>query len=208
MDNQRNTYGGAFCAPDERQICTIGTGFIANFAASGGGKRAGATLTNKRVYFSGVVFTFIGRRLKLLKRRQIVNTRDITGTGYDFYRPLYLLILGVILLTVSIILEIAMVIDLEVGGFTIIGVTTFIVFLIAYFNKRRTLMFIEYAGGNIAFDVRWIQKHEQDDFIRNIHLAKDKLYSKSAETQGFTDAIHAAAQNTIGGGSFDEIPDL
>ena len=66
-----------------------------------------------------------------------------------------------------------------------IGIVLFAVFLVSYFVKRMTLLCVEYAGGNIAFDVRWIQAHEQDDFIRNIHLTKDKVYSKSAVEQGF-----------------------
>jgi hypothetical protein len=59
-----------------------------------------------------------------------------------------------------------------------------------------TLLTIEYAGGNIAFDVRWLQKHEQDDFIRNIHLAKDNLYGKAAALQGFV-STDDEADNSI-----------
>ena len=80
----------------------------------------------------------------------------------------------------------------------VFGFILFIVFLITYFTKRMTLLCVEYAGGNIAFDVLWIQKHEQDDFIRNIHLAKDNLYSKSAVEQGFVSNVNDA----------DLIPDL
>ena len=56
---------------------------------------------------------------------------------------------------------------------------------VAYFLKIRTLLSIEYAGGNIAFDAKLLAMNEQDNFIRNIHLAKDKLYSKAASDQGF-----------------------
>ena len=55
------------------------------------------------------------------------------------------------------------------------------------FLYRKILLSIEYAGGNIAFDVRWFQSSEGDNFIRNIHLAKDKLYSTTAIDQGFID---------------------
>ncbi len=67
----------------------------------------------------------------------------------------------------------------------VIGFILALVFLIIYFIKRKTLLCIEYAGGNIAFDVKWIPKHEQEDFIRNVHLAKDKAYSNAAVDQGF-----------------------
>jgi len=206
--SNKNVYGGQFCSPDERQISTIGTGYLANYVSGSGSKRAGATLTNKRVYFSGKVFTFVGRRLSLLSRRQIVNTRDITGTGYDFYRPIRYIILAIFFLIAGLIGSAST--DFDDGGvFLVVGAVLFIVFLIIYFNKRLTLMFIEYAGGNIAFNVKWIQKHEQDDFMRNIHLAKDNLYSKSAEAQGFISGVaDAFSQNTVGGGTPDEIPDL
>jgi hypothetical protein len=189
--NNSNVYGGVFCTPDERQVCAIGTGYLANFVSGGSGARAGATLTNKRVYFSGIVYTFIGRKLAILSRRQIVNTRDITGTGYDFYRPIRYIIMAVLSLILLPVFGLIMR-DNWGGGFTgfaiTFGIILFIVFLVTYFNKRRTLMFVEYAGGNIAFNVQWIQKHEQDDFIRNIHLVKDNLYSNAAEAQGFVTA--------------------
>jgi len=82
--------------------------------------------------------------------------------------------------------------------FMALGFILFIVFLVMYFIKRMTLLCVEYAGGNIAFDVRWIQQHEQDDFIRNIHLAKDNIYRKAAVEQGFVSSSDDE----------DEIPDL
>jgi hypothetical protein len=68
-----------------------------------------------------------------------------------------------------------------------------------YSIYRKTLLTIEYAGGNIAFDARWLQAKEQDTFIRNIHLAKDKLVSMTAVEQGFVSGDNEVA---------DEIPDL
>lgn len=195
-----NIYGGQFCTPDEKSITTIGTGYIANYVSGGSTKQVGATLTNKRIYFSGKVFTFVGRRATVLNRRQIVNVRDVTGTGYDFYRPIHFITLACL----SVVLSLLVVLVGDLWGemrviIPAIGIILGVAFLIRYFNKKQTLMFIEYAGGNIAFEVKWIQKHEQDNFIRNIHLAKDKLYSMTAAAQGF----HA---NNLE--SSDEIPEL
>jgi len=183
--NNSNTYGGVFCTPDERQVSTLGTGYYANYVSGGGINRAGSTLTNKRVYFSGSVYTRNAKgRFVSFKQRKIVNTRDVTGTGYDFYRPLYLIWWGILSAIASIFVSIYF----ENPYFLLLGLVLLITFIIAYFIKRKTLLSIEYAGGNIAFDVRWIQKHEQDDFIRNIHLVKDNLYSNAAELQGFVTA--------------------
>lgn len=194
-----NVYGGQFCARDENQITTIGTGYIANFAADGEGKRAGATLTNKRIYFSGSVYTRDSKgRFVSYEQRKIVNIRDVTGTGYDFYRPLHWITWSI----VSIIVSIAgFMMSPESDLFTmfgVIGLVLFLVFISTYFSTRMTLLSVEYAGGNIAFNVRWIQAHEQDDFIRNIHLAKDKLYGKPDSGQSVVNAAQAD----------DEIPEL
>ncbi|MCL2498875.1 MAG: hypothetical protein FWE90_00895 [Defluviitaleaceae bacterium] len=195
MQNDHSVYGGFFCSSDERQIASIGTGYLANYVSGGGGKSAGATLTNRRVYFSGNVFARNANgRFVSVSRRQIVNTRDITGTGYDFYKPLYLIFWAVLSVIASVI-------GFSVGytnddGFMFLGflgIIFFTVFIIRYFIKRKTLFSIEYAGGNIAFDVQWIQKHEQDDFVRNIHLAKDKLFSTAAADQGYTQTMNTTA---------------
>lgn len=201
--NNSSKYGGTFFAPDEHQICTIGTGYLANTISGAGNKRAGATLTNKRVYFSGSVYSLNNKgRFVSLRQRKVVNTRDITGTGYVFYRPLHYIWWSVLSVILGIILSIFMSATTGDDGasimFMALGFILFIVFLVMYFIKRMTLLCVEYAGGNIAFDVRWIQQHEQDDFIRNIHLAKDNIYRKAAVEQGFVSSSDDE----------DEIPDL
>lgn len=193
------TLSGLFCSPDEQQISTIGTGYVANYVSGGGGKQAGSTLTNKRIYFSGNVFTRNSRgHFVSYKQRKIVNARDVTGTGYDFYRPLHFVFWGILLLILCPMVAIIMDSEDAIGPLLVMGIVLLVGFIIAYFIKRMTLLYIEYAGGNIAFDVRWIQKHEQDDFIRNIHLVKDKLYSTAANAQGFVSDREAV----------DEIPEL
>lgn len=194
MPNNSNVYGGVFCAPDEHQICSVGTGYIASKASGSGAKQAGATLTNKRIYFSGSVYTKNSRgRFISIKQRKIVNTRDVTGTGYEFFRPLYFIVWAIILLIVGLFASIFIEFPVIFGA----GLVIAIVFIIIYFNKRLTLLSVEYAGGIIAFDVKWIQQHEQDDFIRNIHLVKDKLYSSAAETQGFISPEIATEESSV-----------
>ena len=194
-----NVYGGQFCSPEERQICTIGTGYIANYISGSGAKQAGATLTNKRVYFSGTVYARNSSgRFSIFSRRQIVNTRDITGTGYDFYRPIQWLLWAFMFIAFSPIAIFAIKSE-DISMAVTVGLLVLsLVCFILYFALRQTLLFIEYAGGNIAFSVKMIQKHEQDDFIRNIHLAKDYLYGNSAVEQGFVnDGDFAPSDNEI-----------
>ena len=209
-----SNYGGKFCSPDERQITTIGSGYIANFLSGGEVEKAGATLTNKRVYFSGTIFSFNDKgHLSSIKEQKIVNVRDITGTGYKQYSPIQYVVWAVIAL-ISGIMAMALTMNevsqgwgqpptqevSTIGGWGIgLGIIAFVVLLAIFFAYRKTLFSIEYAGGNIAFDARWLQSDEQDIFIRNIHLAKDKLYSMVASEQGFVSDDSDVA---------DEIPDL
>ena len=193
-----NIYGGYFVSPDEKQISTIGTGYVANFVSGSGVYRAGATQTNKRVYFSGSIYFRDGRgKFAALNQRKIVNIRDITGTGYDFYKPLHLILWSILFLVASIVCF-ALVDEVSETfiPFGILGIILCISMFISYFMRKMTLLSIEYAGGIIAFNVKWMQQHEQDHFIQNIHLAKDKLFSTAAADQGFVTSDPDPANST------------
>lgn len=182
-----NVYGGEFCSPTEKQITTLGTGYVANFISSGGLGRSGATLTNKRVYFSGNAFTFNDKgSLVETKEQKIVNVRDVTGAGYKQYNPTHYIIKAAIAFVLGLAFDLTFLDSFGIGSG--IGVLAGIGFGVMFHIYRKTLLSVEYAGGNISFDVRLFQPHEQDTFIRNIHLAKDKLYSRTAVEQGFTDS--------------------
>jgi predicted Zn-ribbon and HTH transcriptional regulator len=190
-----NRYSGTFCSPDEKQITTLGTGYVANFLSAGEVEASGATLTNKRIYFSGKSFMLSGDgKLSSAKERKIVAVRDITGVGYKQFDPIHYIVSAVLALIAGFgLFGMTGSTDwygdwqyTEVGLLSVvIGVAVAVVLVTQYFMKRRLLMNIEYAGGNIAYDVSWFQTGEQDIFIRNIHLAKDKIYSRAAAEQGF-----------------------
>ena len=178
-----NVYGGNFCSPDEQQIATIGTGYVANFLSTGNVSRTGATLTNKRIYFSGKVYSLGAKGgISATEQQNIVNVRDVTGTGYIAYKPLSLLIWGFVFIIAGASTLAMWGEDAFIFGGT--GLIVSIFCIIAYFIGKKTLLSIEYAGGNIAFDTRWLAQHEGGNFIRDIHLAKDKLYSRTAAEQG------------------------
>jgi len=188
-ENASSTYGGTFYAPDERAVATIGTGYLANFIATRSTRRAGATLTNKRIYFSGEIFFFNGRGgISSTKQQEVVNVRDVTGTGYVLYRPLSILLMGILAILVAIFLFIANSgADGAMGIAAVSAVVIGIALVDSFYISCKTLLSIKYAGGAIAFDVRWLNQHEQDNFIRDIHLVKDKCYSNAAAEQGFHD---------------------
>jgi|GEM_PF-2787083 len=176
-----------FCHPDEKAILTIGSGYVANFISGSGAGQVGATLTNKRIYFSGNVYTLDNNgKLQAVKQQKIVNVRDVTGNGYTTYSPIHLMIYGIFALLGGI-LSFAMEVDFSniLNIFGGVGLSVGVALIIAYFATAKTLLVIEYAGGNIAFNAAWLMSNEQDTFIKTIHLAKDKLYSTAAADQGF-----------------------
>ncbi|MCL2603220.1 MAG: zinc ribbon domain-containing protein [Defluviitaleaceae bacterium] len=196
----RSKYGGRFCNPDEKQVTTIGSGYIANFLTGGVLSKAGATVTDMRIYFSGNVFSFNSKgSLSAIKEQKILNVRDVTGVGYRFYNPLKFIVWACLIAILGffwIFLTVeenygrrgevtgTSVTGLGIGGFFIFLLLAG-VFVALYLFFRKTLLCIEYAGGNIAFDVKWILSHEQDDFIRNIHLIKDKIHNPSGNANDY-----------------------
>jgi hypothetical protein len=170
-----------FCSLDERAITTLGTGYVASFVAAGYMNRVGATVTNKRVYFSGTSFHLNSKGKPVQEKEQkIVNIRDVTSTGYKLYSPIHYLIAGG-LAGLGVLLGVNAVVGFEEG--IMAGLAPVIIGIVLYHLYRKTLMCIEYPCGNIAFDVRWFEEGEPDAFIRNIHLLKDKIYSAAAAEQ-------------------------
>lgn len=58
-------------------------------------------------------------------------------------------------------------------------IVLFFVLIFFYYKSRVSLVTIQYAGGEIAFDIRWFSKQEIDDFQRQLRLAKDKSIEAS-----------------------------
>jgi hypothetical protein len=185
-----------FFSPNEKRITMLGTGYAANFITDGTLQSAGATLTNKRIYFSGKAFHLDAKGKPIMtKKRKILNVRDVTGTGYELYEPIHYLISGAVGALGAV--------GAQVGEFLgMFGIATGLgiaaISIALYFIYRKTLMYIEYAGGNIAFDVRWFLDADLDNFVRNIHLVKDKMYNTAAtEQEVISDTNEPVAEKII-----------
>jgi len=143
-----------FCSSDEQEISTLGAGY-----QLGDQLEVGATLTNKRIYYSAGL------------EKKVVGVHDVTGVGFKKLNPTQYIVyavLGLISGIVAYFLE--FVGELGVS----IGIGVFIIFLIVYFVSRRAVFLIEYAGGKIEFYVEWAQSDKLRTFVYNIHLVKDK----------------------------------
>ena len=184
-----------FLGSDEHRILSIGAGYAPDYKAKGTSGLLGATLTNKRVYFSGPFYTRSSNGQHVLRKQQkIINIHDITGTGYDFCRPKQFFWLSIVFLLLAAVGSFIVIMHVPESMSGISNILLFVsgavpfvfsvVLMCMYFAKRKTLFTIDYNGGNIAFDAKKTVQYEQDDFMRSIHHVKDALYSMAAAYQG------------------------
>lgn len=134
-------------------------------------------------------------------RSRVVDLQDITGTGYDSAKTLSHLLRGWICLACALIAllfsntlwsseKIYESSSVSYGAYTsgsggnfwwsviivwlLVGMlVAALVFFFLYYKSKITLFTIQYAGGEIAFNINWFPQAEMDDFQRQLRLAKD-----------------------------------
>jgi len=162
-----------FMEPTEQFICALGNNFLQNYLTSGGISSGFAAVSNKRVYFKGKCFFSDGGRYKLIQVERVVDVKDITGTGYTRLLRLSLLLKALIPLP-FILLVMALTANFNPGpALPVMALMDVIIAIVLYLANRLNLFEIQYAGGKIAFNSKWYDKSEVDDFQRQIRLAKD-----------------------------------
>lgn len=70
-----------------------------------------------------------------------------------------------------------------------------VLFYFIYYKSKKAIISIQYAGGEIAFDVKWFSQQEVDDFQRQLRLAKD-MSLEEAENVTREKYINAMNNNT------------
>ncbi|WP_080832420.1 SHOCT domain-containing protein [Cohnella massiliensis] len=164
-----------FVEPTEQYIASLGNGYIVNFLSGSGLERGFSILSSKRVYFKGQCFYRENSKLKRSFEERIVDLKDITGTGYTRFDPLYLFITAVVLFiaaAISLMIKSEEYNSWRVTFFIITSLVS-LVSLISYLLKRRDLFEISFAGGKMAFDVNLYDKSEIDEFQKQLRRAKD-----------------------------------
>ena len=182
-----NRFKRFFSNPNEKLITTLGNSYIQNYFANGSISRGFAVVSNRRAYFRGTSYDISydnrgKKRVNKTARSRIVDLKDITGTGYDSTREVSLLWSGWILLIIALVMAISsgtsQSSDDTAGILSAMAIVLLFGALIAfftYFRSRLTLISIQYAGGEIAFNVNWFPQAEMDDFQKQLRLAKDDL---------------------------------
>jgi len=188
----RNSTENLFYCPDEKKVAEIGTSRLKNLTAdlitgsfSGNINKNMAILTDKRLYFSGNNINIFSKNLGSTLTKRVVNVRDITGVGYSAFKSIIWLVLALLILGYYVMMAVIMGSWLDSLVPFIPGVILITLFLVIYYASKKTVLLIEYTGGFIAFDLRWIEKYEHENFVRHIQMIKDKIYSSVAVDQGF-----------------------
>lgn len=170
-----------FMSPNEKLVATLGNNYIQNYLHNGSVRNGFAVVSDKRAYFYGTSYTisYNGRgnpNANKMSRSQVVDLKDVTGSGFIRMVNIGYAILAWALVIISIFL-IMLLYDIEeglavIGGFTALSALLFLIY--QYYDNKLSLISIQYAGGEIAFDIRWFSGQEINNFHQQLRLAKDK----------------------------------
>ncbi len=171
-----------FVEGDETTVASLGNGVLKNMVTGGGLSSLNATLTEKRLYVSGKCLDHTGLGWRYSKISRIIDIEDVTGTGFVYITKPILIFLAFILTFIGVIGLIA-----TSSGGSMMGIPSYssaatiipflciiigIIFFIIHFLTKKNIFQIEYAGGRIGFDVKWIRADVATDFQKQIHYVK------------------------------------
>lgn len=170
-----------FMNPNEKLVATLGNNYIQNYLHNGSVRNGFAVVSDKRAYFYGTSYTisYNGRgnpNANKMSRSQVVDLKDVTGSGFIRMVNIGYAILAWALVIISIF-GIMLLYDIEEGLAVIWGLAALsaLLFLIyKYYDNKLSLISIQYAGGEVAFDIRWFSGQEINNFHQQLRLAKDK----------------------------------
>lgn len=170
-----------FMSPNERLVTTLGNNYIQNYLHNGSVRNGFAVVSDKRAYFYGTSYTisYNGRgnpNANKMSRSQVVDLKDVTGSGFIRMVNIGYAVLAWALVIISIFL-IMLLYDIEeglavIGGLAALSALLFLIY--KYYDNKLSLISIQYAGGEIAFDIRWFSGQEINNFHQQLRLAKDK----------------------------------
>lgn len=201
----------SFVSQDEEYIASLGNGYIMNYLVNKSVKSGFAFITNKHAYFKGSCLNSAGQKFVVTNEERTVDIKNITGSGFSYHRqPSYLLRLVCMTLLVVLyyfflprLFEDSL-FSIDGGKYAFYG-AIFFVWLVGaiiciknYLLKRKTLFYIEYAGGRIAFDVSFYAKAEIDDFQKQLRRTKDFAEEEtSLKTVLAESALDAATRHNV-----------
>lgn len=169
-----------FHSDDEILIDSLGSGFLSNIVANSNFNKAVIICSNKRVYQKGkLIFRDSQRKLIYAKGEAVVDLKDITGMFYEIINPVFRLVhfafFFFLFLIALFIAETEPYLAEDI--YTVMGVISFIglIFLIAYYAKKKKYFVIQHAGGEILADSNWYKVSSIRRFMKTVSKQKDKI---------------------------------
>lgn len=106
-----------------------------------------------------------------------MDLKDVTGSGFIRMVNIGYAVLAWALVIISIFL-IMLLYDIEeglavIGGLAALSALLFLIY--QYYDNKLSLISIQYAGGEIAFDIRWFSGQEINNFHQQLRLARIRL---------------------------------
>lgn len=176
-------FKGFFMSPQEKMVTVLGDSYLENFLQNGSVRKGFAVASDKRVYFQGKKY-YINEAgdIEETYNSRIVDLRDVTGTGFDSYVDKSWIFHGIIMGIIFFFMCCVSFADEPwEKGPLIIAAFFLCATLYCFFQYQRSklsLIVIQYAGGEIGFDLKWFQNQEIELFQKQLRLAKDKVLEK------------------------------
>lgn len=193
---------------NERIEAVIGNSCAQTFLTTGTLGNGFAVLTNKRVYFKGKCIFLNGKRIYSKTEENTVDLKDVTGTGFVHNSAIWMKVLMIIFLVMAALGTFTTFINAGVLGheerFSEIGVWLAfggvgLLFRTLFKMYHYSLFRITYAGGGIAFDVRWTTQQETKLFQQQLVLLKQA----QQQDEGKTAVVIEEKTQTV-----DQVPEL
>ena len=174
---EENQFTAMFASPDERLVSVLGNNIAQIFFATGTIGNGFAVLSDRRVYFKGKCLQRTGKRFSAIHEERVVDVSNVTGTGFVHTKPVWLLVISIVLFVLAAVYFVVSVANLAFIG--LLAVLLFGglggLFLWLYNSRKRTIFEIAFAGGGIGLDASWIDAQEAEFFQKNIRLVGDNL---------------------------------
>lgn len=180
-----------FMSPNEKLVAVLGNSYLENFFHSGTVGKGFAVASDKRVYFQGKKF-YLGEdgEIEVSYNSRVVDLRDVTGTGFDSFADNGWLYLGVVISVISVIFSRLVFLDSKGMFFSlVIFIALALLSLFAaysfykYYKSRHSLIVIQYAGGEIGYELKWFGNQEIELFQKQLRLAKDKSIEREGASR-------------------------
>ena len=181
-ENSYAKFRSLLTSDSERVEAVLGNSIAQTFLATGQISNGFAVLSNKRVYFKGKTFTKKGSFYYIQKEEHIIDVRNVTGTGFVYNKPLWMQILGFILLAFTCL---CVAITVTTAGATValmipasyLFLPAGIILLVLYKKFTANIFQVNFAGGCIGINTYWSTKEEIEVFQKTLRTIKDAIES-------------------------------